>query len=75
MGNIFLLHVIYKMQDLRIILIVMIKIKRNMVGDETGEKCVILFKMVALILCCSVNLYRCQRMEGAHRIFSFNVLA
>ena len=56
----FLLHVIYKMQDLRITLTVMIKIKRNMVGDETGEKFVILFKMVALILCSSVYLYLCQ---------------
>ena len=34
MGNIFLLHVIYKMRDLRIILIVMIKVKRNIVIIE-----------------------------------------
>ncbi len=33
-GNIFLLHVIYKMQDLCIIWIVMIKIKRNIVIIE-----------------------------------------
>ena len=31
MGNILLLHVIYKMRDLPIIYIVMIKVKRNIV--------------------------------------------